>query len=744
MTYPVDIVINDRNWYDSRIIESDPVVFQNVNYVTGDERSVNVVRQRFMQDWARRIIPNSIRQGVGLTDPAGGSDEIIVTQGYAIVAGRFLNIPTGTYDASIEGLTGSGGTPVLYYLVIRVDDGTDIPSTITEGDVRVPADEVAHLKAITLPYTKNHNELVIAKFRYNGSVIDQFEDYTAEQEWQASVISPVSVRPGLSTGSDNILIRAGASERIDNIGIETDKTRFYLNAVFNDQTASTEIKLINNNGILQIRDITDTAYLGQNMLNLSIGGAIILNTLNTGTSDLTNVGTINTFTIGGTGSGDFIDTDTIQTLDNKTFTSETIISSFWQDSIDGSFEITVPAINDTLVTKTSTDNLENKTLTSPIITGGTLNAGEPLTATSTEINQIITGHELGGIATGDIVDLESTQTLENKTLGSLKFWDADDSNFATITIPNLSANPVYDINKATSDTFLMEGSINTITGAKTFSTDNRFIMTGNVWSSATHIHDNNDQGGVLNINAATSGNLSLTRGGTNTSNLGSYDLIISNNSGSALTTISSPSSGRLLVSKGTTSYPAWEIPTITLTGTDLSGSASMNSSGDWSLNATVIDDEHSHSGAYISYNTEMQVPMTFIGADNDVNLDYLANYYYTMGGTGDSDNVMWVAPIPKPISGKLLYINNIKMYINGDDQNFITSMSIYSIDITKPPTQTSLYSSSTDRKTELTYEFDINNVISASHEYIFMKFNTIYSDYGQLRFSIPVISYHFV
>ena len=74
MAYPVNIVINDRNWYDSRIAVSDPVVFQNVNYQDGDDRSVNVVRQRFMQDWARQIIPNSVRQGLGLTSfPGSGT-----------------------------------------------------------------------------------------------------------------------------------------------------------------------------------------------------------------------------------------------------------------------------------------------------------------------------------------------------------------------------------------------------------------------------------------------------------------------------------------------------------------------------------------------------------------------------------------------------------------------------------------------------------------------------------------------
>ena len=73
----------------------------------------------------------------------------------------------------------------------------------------------------------------------------------------------------------------------------------------------------------------------------------------------------------------------------------------------------------------STQTLINKTLTSPVITGGTLtggalsggtlNSGDALTVTSTELNQL-DGVSVGGNASGDILTTNDTQTLTGKTI----------------------------------------------------------------------------------------------------------------------------------------------------------------------------------------------------------------------------------------------------------------------------------------------------------------------------------------
>lgn len=513
MTYPVNIVINDRNWYDSRINETDAVVFQNVNYVSGNSRSVNKVRHRFLQDWARRVIPNSVRQGVGLGDPAGASDQITVTEGYAIVGGRFINVPAGTFDASVEGLT-DPNNPTYYYLVIKV-------TLFVEGDEREPTDGTAFLKAVAASgYTKDHNELVLAKFSYNGSVIDNFEDYTAQEEWMVSVLSPIPVRPGFTSGSNisgsnSILLRAGSNERVDNLGIETDKTRFYLNAVFNDQTSSTEVKLINNNGILETRDLGDTAYLGQDMLNLKIGGTTILNTLSGGTSDLTNIGTINNETLGDNTANSFVLRTATQTLTNKTLTSPTVTDGTYDTPV-----LTTPHIQDT-----SSDDVyifavseltADRTVTLPLLVGNDTFVFEDHIQTLTDktlVDAIFTsflyadgGNRLTVPNINDtLVTKTTTDTLSNKTLATLKFLenDASPSQTYTITGQALSANRTLTVPTAVSDTFLMSGYDHSvangaaISGIKEFTTDNIFTMTGNVWSSATHTHDANNQGGII-------------------------------------------------------------------------------------------------------------------------------------------------------------------------------------------------------------------------------------------------------
>jgi len=303
MVYPVNIVINDRNWYDSRIQESAPVVFQNINYAEGDDRSVNVVRQRYMQDWAKRII-----EGVGLTAYIDTNDQIDISQGYATVGGRFIEIPANTFDCSVEILS-----PGDYYLVIRVE-------SFVENDGRLPNDAAANIIGVPLPYTKSHNDLVLAKFTLGTPNITSFDDYTAIQEWQASVLSPVSAIPDLTTGSDSILLRAyggtAGVEAIDILGVESDKTRFYLNAVFDDQTASTEVKLINNNGILETRNIGDTSYLGQDILNLLVGGTEVIDS----SRNLLNIVDINARTMGGNNPTDLVDVDSTQTMSAKTLT----------------------------------------------------------------------------------------------------------------------------------------------------------------------------------------------------------------------------------------------------------------------------------------------------------------------------------------------------------------------------------------------------------------------------------------
>ena len=101
----------------------------------------------------------------------------------------------------------------------------------------------------------------------------------------------------------------------------------------------------------------------------------------------------------GTGSTrkTMVDTDSTQTLTNKTLTSPVI------SSITNTGTITLPTSTDTLVGKATTDTLTNKTLTSPAITSPTITG----TGTATLASVTTTGN----VAVGGTFAVTSTSTF---------------------------------------------------------------------------------------------------------------------------------------------------------------------------------------------------------------------------------------------------------------------------------------------------------------------------------------------
>jgi hypothetical protein len=89
-------------------------------------------------------------------------------------------------------------------------------------------------------------------------------------------------------------------------------------------------------------------------------------------------------------------------------------------------------------TDAGTATLTNKTLTSPKI-----NENVALTSTSTELNQL-DGVEIGGTSSGDVVTIDDTQTLSNKTISdNLIIAGGLRTFYGTTSCPNNTATTTY-------------------------------------------------------------------------------------------------------------------------------------------------------------------------------------------------------------------------------------------------------------------------------------------------------------
>lgn len=120
-------------------------------------------------------------------------------------------------------------------------------------------------------------------------------------------------------------------------------------------------------------------------------GTILLNENVDLTVTSTDLNQMAGVTIGGTSAGDIVTIDGTQTLTNKTLTTPTI----------GDF---------TNATHTHATLANGGQLTSPLV-----NEAVALLSSATELNQL-NGVTVGGTGSGDIITIDGTQTLTNKTL----------------------------------------------------------------------------------------------------------------------------------------------------------------------------------------------------------------------------------------------------------------------------------------------------------------------------------------
>ena len=211
---------------------------------------------------------------------------------------------------------------------------------------------------------------------------------------------------------------------------------------------STKIASINNNDIVQL---TET----QTLTNKTLTSPIITGTgaiAGVFTGDLT--GNADTSTkIASINNNDIVQLTDTQTLTNKTLTSPIItgngaIAGVFTGDLTGNSDTStkIASINNNdIVQLTDTQTLTNKTLTSPIITGTGAIAG---VFTGNLTGNADTSTKIASINNSDIVQLDSIQNLNNKTLTNPYFngtVNISSIYFRVVDLPSTPTQNDYDV-----------------------------------------------------------------------------------------------------------------------------------------------------------------------------------------------------------------------------------------------------------------------------------------------------------
>jgi len=322
-----------------------------------------------------------------------------------------------------------------------------------------------------------------------------------------------------------------------------------------------------------------------------------------------------------------------------------------------------------------------------------------------------------------IVDTDSTQTLENKTLGSLMFWDTDDSNFATIALPNLSADRIYSINQPFSDTFVFESESQTLT--------NKILTTPTIASfeNAVHTHiGSGSEGGYLSASAINTGIFTVSRGGTGLSSLTAHGVLLGHGN-SNISSLFEINPSRLLISQASAD-PEWKA---------VSGDVTMNNTGVM----TVANDSHSHTIAHYT-KTEIDalngigsanafwIKLPLLGTDNtganDWNFNFaLENNAVLESISGTETPMMFeIAGIPYSKYGKNLQISDTEVTLTkADGSNYIDSVVLVAYSDETTPTQITLMTDNFNTADVHSEQHTTESLTGIIHAYI--KLNSVMS-----------------
>lgn len=235
-----------------------------------------------------------------------------------------------------------------------------------------------------------------------------------------------------------------------------------------------------------------------------------------------------------------------------------------------------------LVDTALTQTLSNKTLSVPVIADFS-SAGhnhQNVAGGGTLVLAVLTDHNRANhdsLGTGAVVFTDETQTLTAKTLTTPTIGDFTNAQHNHQTAAGgsvLTLAALSDHNRANHDSLgtgavVFTGETQTLT-SKTLTTP----TIGN-FTNAGHNHQNAAGGGTLSITAATTGTLTVARGGTGVTSLTNRAVLLGGGSGVIRPVVGLGSAGQVLMSNGAASDPTFQtvvtgLPRSYLTGLGLS------------------------------------------------------------------------------------------------------------------------------------------------------------------------------